>query len=101
MNEHKALDLTSSRSSYFRSVLELINKHDKTGCKILIMDLFRPDSPFQAQSFVDQYASSESEILQRDFYNSLLAAWTPDEVKWQLSAEGLVDLSFERSATGI
>ena len=68
---------------------ELINQYAQTGCKILIMDLFRPNSQQQAQSLVGRYASSEPDILQRDFYNSLLAALTTDEVKQQLLTAGL------------
>jgi hypothetical protein len=42
--------------------------------------LLRPDSPEAAQAIVDQYASGEPEVLRRDFYNSLLAAFTEDEI---------------------
>lgn len=72
---------------------ELINRHAQPGCKILIMDLFRPASPRQAQALVDLYAASEPEVLKRDFYNSLLAALTPDEVKQQLLAAELTELA--------
>jgi hypothetical protein len=35
------------------------------------------------------YSGDEAEILKRDFYNSLLAAYRPDEVRGQLSEAGL------------
>ena len=53
------------------------------------MDLRRPDSPSAAQAFVDAYSANEPEILRRDFYNSLLAAFTPLEVEAQLAEAGL------------
>ena len=34
---------------------------------------------------VDRYAADEPPILRRDFYNSLLAAFTEDEVASQLA----------------
>jgi hypothetical protein len=36
-----------------------------------------------------QYATDEPPVLQRDFHNSLCAAYTPDEVRTQLHAAGL------------
>jgi ubiquinone/menaquinone biosynthesis C-methylase UbiE len=61
----------------------------KPGACILVMDLLRPESPEAARSLVDQYASGEDPILQRDFYNSLLAAFTEDEVAAQLAQMNL------------
>jgi ubiquinone/menaquinone biosynthesis C-methylase UbiE len=52
---------------------------------VFIMDLMRPTSTSQAQALVDEYAAGEPEILQHDFYHSLLAAYTPQEVQQQLS----------------
>ena len=49
-----------------------------------IMDLARPESISQAESLVDLYAKNESNQLKLDFYNSLLAAYTIEEVKLQL-----------------
>jgi hypothetical protein len=49
------------------------------------MDLLRPDSPEEAQAIVGRYAAKEPEILRRDFYHSLLAAFTEDEVAAQLA----------------
>ena len=47
----------------------------------------RPDAPAAAQALVDQYAPGEPEVLRRDFYNSLCAAFTPDEIREQLAAD--------------
>jgi ubiquinone/menaquinone biosynthesis C-methylase UbiE len=56
----------------------------KPGAPLLIMDLFRPDSAERARALVEAGAAGEPEILKRDFYNSLLAAFTLDEVREQL-----------------
>ena len=64
----------------------------KPGSPVLVMDLLRPESPEAAQAFVDQYAAGEPDILRRDFYNSLLAAFTEDEVTTQLARMNLTRL---------
>ena len=61
----------------------------KPGSPVLVMDLVRPDSPEEAQAIVDRYAAKEPEILRRDFYHSLLAAFTEDEVAAQLAEMNL------------
>jgi 2-polyprenyl-3-methyl-5-hydroxy-6-metoxy-1,4-benzoquinol methylase len=61
----------------------------KPGSPVLVMDLVRPDSPEEAQAIVDRYAAKEPEILRRDYYNSLLAAFTEDEVASQLAEMNL------------
>ena len=61
----------------------------KPGAPVLVMDLLRPESPEAAQAIVDQYAANEPDILRRDFYNSLLAAFTEDEIGSQLARMNL------------
>jgi SAM-dependent methyltransferase len=61
----------------------------KPGAVVLVMDLLRPDSAAAAQALVDRYAAAEPAILRRDFYNSLLAAFTDDEVAAQLTEMNL------------
>lgn len=61
----------------------------KPGAVVLVMDLLRPDSPEEAQALVNRYAADEPAILRRDFYNSLLAAFTDDEVAAQLTEMNL------------
>ena len=61
----------------------------KPGAVVLVMDLLRPDSPEEAQALVDRYAAAEPAILRRDFYHSLLAAFTDDEVAAQLTEMNL------------
>lgn len=51
---------------------------------IFISDLMRPDSFFSANQLTKHYANEEFEILKKDFYNSLLAAYRIEEVKEML-----------------
>jgi len=62
------------------------------GAAVLIADLRRPETTALAQRIVDTYAGSEPEILRKDFYNSLLAAFEVNEVKKQLGMSGLANL---------
>lgn len=64
----------------------------RPGAPVLVMDLLRPASPEEAQAIVDRYAADEPEILRRDFYNSLLAAFTEDEIASQLARMNLTRL---------
>ncbi len=57
----------------------------KPGAPVLVMDLIRPESTEEAQAIVEQYASNEPEQLRKDFYNSLLAAFTEDDVAAHLA----------------
>ncbi len=56
-----------------------------TQTSIVIMDLLRPESEFAANQLVDEYAANEPDILKHDFYHSLLAAFTLNEIRLQLS----------------
>jgi len=67
----------------------------KPGSPVLVMDLLRPDSPEEAQAIVDRYAAKEPEILRRDFYRSLLAAFTEDEAAAQLAEMNLSRLMID------
>ncbi|MDH5575371.1 MAG: class I SAM-dependent methyltransferase, partial [Nitrospirota bacterium] len=57
----------------------------KPGGTILVMDLLRPESSEIAQAIVDEHAAEEPEQLRQDFFHSLLAAFTEDEVAAQLA----------------
>jgi trans-aconitate methyltransferase len=56
-----------------------------TQTSIVIMDLLRPESESAANQLVDEYAANEPDILKHDFYHSLLAAFTLNEIRLQLS----------------
>lgn len=61
----------------------------KPGAPVLIMDLFRPETPEEAQALVDQHAADEPEQLRHDFYHSLLSAFTEDEIAAQMAEMNL------------
>lgn len=61
----------------------------KPGAPVAVMDLLRPDSLDEAGQLAERYAVDAPEVLRRDFYHSLLAAYRPDEVRTQLAAAGL------------
>jgi SAM-dependent methyltransferase len=63
-----------------------------SGCAVFIADLCRPASELDAHRTVRATSKNEPEILQRDFFNSLCAAFEPDEVRAQLTAAGLTQL---------
>ena len=56
---------------------------------VFVMDLRRPVSTDAAQQLVDAYAADASPMLRDDFYRSLCAAYTPDEVRSHLDGAGL------------
>ena len=64
----------------------------KPGSAVLVMDLLRPDTPEEAQAIVDRYAAGAPAILRRDFFNSLMAAFTEDEITTQLARLNLTRL---------
>jgi len=66
-----------------------VQRVGRPGAAIYVMDLVRPDSEETARAMVKEGAGSEHPILQQDFYNSLLAAFTPDEVRRQVRDAGL------------
>jgi ubiquinone/menaquinone biosynthesis C-methylase UbiE len=66
-----------------------VKQYAKPGTHVCIMDLIRPQNDMAAQQLVSQYAENESDILQYDFYHSLLAAFTVDEIHAQLKQAGL------------
>jgi ubiquinone/menaquinone biosynthesis C-methylase UbiE len=68
----------------------------KSGAAILVADLLRPQSPAAAQAIVDSYAAGQPEILRRDFFQSLCAAFRPEEIRAQLEASELGSLHFEQ-----
>jgi ubiquinone/menaquinone biosynthesis C-methylase UbiE len=76
-----------------------IRRLARPGAFICVMDLYRPASTSVAHQIVDRVAGNEAEVLKIDFYNSLLAAFTSDEIRQQLQAADLdlnVTLSGDR-----
>lgn len=65
------------------------------GAAVFVQDLMRPESPEDAQALVDRYSPDEPDVLRRDFFNSLRAAFTPDEVRAQLESAGFTRFTVE------
>lgn len=77
------------------SLWKSIINYGRTGTTVFIMDLLRPEDHGQAGRLLGEYAGNEPEVLQKDFLNSLLAAYRPDEVRKQLAQYGLDRLRTE------
>lgn len=75
---------------------QCIHSYSQKGTKIFMMDLLRPDNIQEAFKLVENYANNEPSILQRDFFNSLCAAFTLNEVKQQLTSQNLDYLSVQQ-----
>ncbi|MCA9430733.1 MAG: SAM-dependent methyltransferase, partial [Candidatus Omnitrophica bacterium] len=62
---------------------------------IFIADLMRPDNPETAREIMEKHSGNEPEVLQRDFYNSLHAAFEIKEIREQLQQADLNHLQVE------
>ncbi len=76
---------------------DIIRQYARGGsdAPVFVMDLIRPASIEDAAALVEMYCGDEAEVLKTDFYNSLLAAYRPDEIMIQLSEAGLDFLKLE------
>lgn len=91
--------ISNSLLHHLRDPLVLWNtlkQYAKPNAPVFIMDLLRPAGREQAQALVDEYAANEPEVLRRDFFHSLLAAYRVDEVADQLRAAGLDGLAVQQ-----
>lgn len=70
-----------------------IGAYASPGTKLFVYDLVRPSDRHEAMRLVELYAGAEPEVLKEDFYNSLLAAFEPRELEYQLSMHNLPELS--------
>lgn len=66
-----------------------VREAGRPGAAVLVMDLFRPETEQAAWGIVEQYSGNEPELLKRDFFASLCAAFTPGEICAQLDECGL------------
>ena len=69
-----------------------VRRLSRPGSGVFVMDLLRPGDRRRAQELVRAYCGDEPEILRRDFYHSLLAAYCPEEVSDQLREADLANL---------
>ena len=72
-----------------------LKDHLQPGAPVFVMDLLRPPSRARAEELVTAYSEGEPEVLQRDFFLSLCAAYRPDEIQAQLEAAALPHLTTE------
>jgi trans-aconitate methyltransferase len=68
---------------------EAVGRWAKPHAPVFVMDLRRPATLEDARRLVAANTAAEPEVLQRDFFNSLCAAFRPDEVRAQLRQAGL------------
>ena len=68
----------------------------RPGATVFLRDLARPATADQAREIVQQYAGGESDLLQEEYYRSLMSAYTTEEVRTQLDAAGLTSLAVEK-----
>ncbi len=66
-----------------------IRRLGRPGALVFLRDLARPRNEKLARELVHHYAMHESPLLQQEFRRSLLAAFTPGEVRQQLEQAGL------------
>jgi 2-polyprenyl-3-methyl-5-hydroxy-6-metoxy-1,4-benzoquinol methylase len=70
-----------------------VRQHARRGTLVFVVDLFRPNTRYEAEALTAKYAGGEPDVLRRDFFNSLLAAFTIEEVREQLDAAKLNELT--------
>ena len=70
---------------------ESVRRHARPGGRVFAMDLMRPESESRLRELAATYRD-EPEVLQRDFRNSLRAAYRPEEVRRQLEEAGMPGL---------
>lgn len=74
---------------------ECVKEHAKPFAWVFVMDLIRPADRESAMAIVNRYAATEPTILRDDFFHSLCAAFTADEVQSQLDEHALPQLNVE------
>lgn len=93
--EHYGAVISNSLLHHLRNPSDLwnaIRRCSTPGAPVLVMDLVRPETPAEAAELVKLHAGREAAILQRDFFNSLCAAYRVEEVEQQIRQAGLVPL---------
>ncbi len=66
-----------------------IRRLGRPGAAVCVMDLCRPATAAAARDIVERVSADEHPLLKTDFFNSLCAAFTAQEVRDQLAAAGL------------
>ncbi|HWB85706.1 MAG TPA: class I SAM-dependent methyltransferase [Bryobacteraceae bacterium] len=63
----------------------------RSGAPVMVMDLRRPADRESAKRLVKRHGWEAPEVLRCDFFNSLCAAYKPEEVRHQIEEAGLPD----------
>lgn len=66
-----------------------VKRLTRPGGSVFVVDLFRPASEAEARRIVEGAAPDADSLLKEDFYNSLLAAFSLEEVAVQLADAGI------------
>ncbi len=77
---------------FWREVKRLV----RPGGGVMVQDLTRPPTKRAARELERLHAADASPLLRQLFYQSLLAAYTPGEIRAQLRAAGLAGLEVRR-----
>lgn len=72
-----------------------VKEYANPGAPVFVVDLMRPGTRDEANELTRIYAGEEPEVLRHDFFHSLLASFTVDEVRSQLAAAQLPHLRAE------
>jgi SAM-dependent methyltransferase len=72
-----------------------VRHYSRRGTIVFVPDLRRPPTRAKARAMTQNYSGTEPEVLKRDFFNSLLAAFTPAEVRRQVKQADLSGLRVE------
>jgi ubiquinone/menaquinone biosynthesis C-methylase UbiE len=72
-----------------QALWQMVQRYSKPGTLVFIVDLRRPATRAAAERIANRYSAGEPQVLKRDFFNSLFAAFTPVEVRQQLRVAGL------------
>ena len=78
-----------------QALWQTVRRYSKPGTIVFIVDLRRPATLATAKKLTKRYSAGEPVVLQRDFFNSLLAAFTVAEVRKQLGTAGLSTLEVQ------
>ena len=90
--------LSNSLLHHLADPLELwrvVRAAGRPGAAVLVMDLARPADAEGVDRVLAAHAAGAPELLWSDFRNSLFAAYTIEEVRDQLAAAGIAEMSVE------
>ncbi|TFE66760.1 SAM-dependent methyltransferase [Methylacidiphilum sp. Yel] len=68
---------------------QAIKKYAKKGAFIFFVDLIRPESIEKARLLTESYVQNAPFLLKRDFFNSLLASFTIEEISQEIQSKNL------------